>query len=252
MGAPAPWTRAQASEDGAGDGERRAGGGGERLRRRPATRRGRRLSDGSPGFRSAAVAALGRRRVRGASGGDDRGDPEPDHRGHRPAHHRGRAGRREPHAVGDHVLRAGRHRHHAVVRQDGRPHRPQRAVHRRAGPVRGGLGRVRAGPVDGRARDRPRRAGLGRRRAHGALAGHRGRRGAAAPPRALPQHHGRGLRRAHAGRPVAGRILRRRGGLALGVLVRRAARAGRHRHRRRLPAETAPPRRGRRSTSAAP
>ena len=41
--------------------------------------------------------------------------------GHGAAHHRGRPGRRGPHAVGHHGLHSGRHRHDAHLRQAGRP-----------------------------------------------------------------------------------------------------------------------------------
>ncbi len=81
--------------------------------------------------------------------------------GHGAAHHRGRSGRRGPHAVGHHGLHSGRHHHDAHLRQAGRPVWTQVfAGHRFVGLHRG-IGRMRLCHQHGTARPGTRREALG-------------------------------------------------------------------------------------------
>ncbi len=86
-------------------------------------------------------------RLLGPDGRDAARRPRPDHLQHRAAHHRGRARRCRPHAVGDHGLHPGLDDHDAGLRQGRRPDRAQEHLHRRDQPLHGRLARSAASPA---------------------------------------------------------------------------------------------------------
>ena len=159
------------------------------------------------------------------------GRARPEHRRHRPAPHRQRAGRPGQAGLGGHGLPADRDRRHAALGQDLRPLWPPPHLPGRHHHLPGRLHALRPQPEPAAIDRLPRPARYRRRRPDGHRLQHH--RGHHSPPRTrpLPGLLRRGLRRLQRGGAPARRLVHGGPGLALDLLRQspgRHRRAGHH------------------------